>query len=122
MATPRRPASPDSVRRTDDPWSAALRHQLECTMLGTVAMLESAEAMHRFLLDSTRAARQRHESLRERVHAAGDAPQLIALEADWWRFDTELATRCWNEVAETMTHMASEWFDETTKALGAARA
>ncbi|WP_298834025.1 hypothetical protein [uncultured Piscinibacter sp.] len=122
MASIRRPAAPASPRREDDPWTAALRRQLECTTLGMVAMLESAEAMHRYLLESTRAARRRHEAWRARIHGAAETPQLLALEGDLWRFDTDLAWRCWNEIAETMTHMATEWVDESTKALGAPRA
>ena len=122
MATTRRPVAPAPARSDDDPWSAALRRQLECTTLGMVAMLESAEAMHRYLLDSTLAARQRHEALRARIHDATETPQLLALEGDLWRFDTDLAWRCWNEIAETMTHMGTEWLDESSKALGAARA
>jgi hypothetical protein len=69
MATTRRPVSPALVRSEEDPWSAALRRQLECTTLGMVAMLESAEAIHRYLLDSTRAARHRHEAWRKRIRA-----------------------------------------------------
>lgn len=123
MATTRRTAPPAATPPIDeDAWSSALRRQLECSTLGMVAMLESAEAMHRFLLDSTRAARERHEALRRRIHETREMPRLLALEGDLWRVDTELATRCWNEITETMTHMASEWLDETTKALGAARA
>ena len=121
MPTTRRPATPAPVHHGDDPWSAALRGQLERTTLGMVAMLESAEAMHRYLLDSTHAARQRHEALRARIHDATETPQLLALEGDLWRFDTDLAWRCWNEIAETMTHMGTEWLDESSKALGAAR-
>lgn len=106
-----------------DPWSSALRNQLECGMLGFVAMLESAEAMHRLLLDSTHSARKRHEALRARVHAAGSVEQLALAESELWQFDTDLLTRYWQDVGETVTHMNAElqaqaseafqhWFDD----------
>ena len=86
MATTRRPAPPAATPPGDeDAWSGALRRQLECSTLGMVAMLESAEAMHRFLLDSTRAARERLEALRRRIHETREVPRLLALEGDLWR-------------------------------------
>ena len=120
-ASPSRP--PRTAGAAADPWSGAMRHQLECGMLAFVAMLESAESMHRFLLDSTHSARKRHEAMRARVHAAGSMDQLALAESELWRFDTDLMSRYWQEVAETVTHMNAElqtqvseavehWFDD----------
>jgi hypothetical protein len=100
-----------------DPWSSALRNQLECGMLGFVAMLESAEAMHRLLLDSTHSARKRHEALRARVHAAGSVEQLALAESELWQFDTDLLTRYWQDVGETVTHMNAELQAQASEAL-----
>ena len=109
-----------STRRAasaDFPFSVAARHQFECAMLGCAAVLKSAEAMHRFLLDSTQGARKRHEAIRSRVHAAAGLEQMAALQAELWRFDTDLANRYWEEVADAATHMNAELFDQTSKAL-----
>jgi len=91
---------------------------MECSMLAFVAVLKSAEAMHRFLLGNMHRARARHESVRSRVHRAVGADQLAALQLDLWRFDTDAVSRYWEEVAEVLTHMNAEVMDQTSHALG----
>lgn len=100
-----------------DPWSTGLRHQLECGTLAFVAMLESAESMHRFLLESTQRARKRHEAIRARIHAAPGVERMAMLESELWQFDADLAARYWEEVGETLAHMNAELLDETGKAV-----
>lgn len=101
---------------TADPWSAQARHQLECGMLAWVAVLESAEALHRFLLDTTHRARKRHETIGSRVHAAADIETMAALQQELWRLDTDAATRYGEELTDVLTHMGAEVLDQVEQA------
>jgi hypothetical protein len=90
---------------------------MECGILAFVTVLKSAEAMHKFLLGNIHRARERHEAVRSRIHRADGVEELMALQVDLWRFDTDVANRYWEEVAEALTHMNAEVLDQSTHAL-----
>jgi hypothetical protein len=99
---------PSPAPQPADIWGNLVRHQLEWGVKSTITLLKSAEAMRKIQLHYANLARERHEDVLERLHAATSPEQMVGLQAELWRFDGAGAARYWQDLFDAAARMNAD--------------